>query len=117
MPTCAPPENCFSDNGSRLTGACQGATHAEAKIVGSDFVSVSASAVRHEERSEPGTGLEKGACRPDDLLSMEVTPGRSSRRRRGARQEREAENKRLKLLVAELAMDRRMLQEALKKKL
>lgn len=31
-------------------------------------------------------------------------------------QELEAENKRLKLLVAELAMDRRMLQEALKKK-
>jgi putative transposase len=32
------------------------------------------------------------------------------------REELEAENKRLKLLVAELAMDRRMLQEALKKK-
>ena len=31
-------------------------------------------------------------------------------------QELESENKRLKLLVAELAMDRRMLQEALKKK-
>lgn len=31
-------------------------------------------------------------------------------------QELEAENQRLKLLVAELAMDRRMLQEALKKK-
>ncbi len=67
-----PSENWSSDNGSRITGVCQGATHAESKIVGSDFVSGSA-----PRSGDVGlTDQSQWACYPPRPVLGEIRHGR-----------------------------------------
>src|SRR3954469_15914010 len=93
----------------------QETTHAKTTGTGPHRLDPPRDPGRPRRRVEHPPGVSQGRHRVDHLLPLEGPPGGPRTNEQLRVSELEAEVGRLKTLVAELALDRRMLQEALKK--